>query len=86
MSVIDHFMNHPFRCMILAAIPDKPAITVARTLFVERVFPVFSPLETLHSDQSSEFENEFVKELQSVFGYSTVQEDQNFYPIAVDAK
>ena len=30
---------------------------------------MFSPPETLHSDQGKEFENELVKELQSVFGY-----------------
>ena len=30
---------------------------------------MFGPPETLHSDQGKEFENELVKELQSVFGY-----------------
>jgi len=30
---------------------------------------VFSPPETLHSDQGTEFENELVKELQAVFGF-----------------
>ena len=33
------------------------------------MFSVFGPPETLHSDQGKEFENELVKELQSVFGY-----------------
>ena len=37
---------------------------------IERVFSVFGPPETLHSDQGKEFENELVKELQSVFGYN----------------
>lgn len=48
--------------------PNKNATTIARAL-VERVFSVFSPPETLHSDQGTEFENELVKELQSVFGF-----------------
>ena len=30
---------------------------------------MFGPSETLHNDQGKEFENELVKELQSVFGY-----------------
>ena len=49
-------------------IKDKAARTIVRHL-IERVFSVFGPPETLHSDQGKEFENELVKELQSVFGY-----------------
>lgn len=47
---------------------DKKATSVARAL-VERVFSVFSPPEKQHSDQGTEFKNELVKELQSVFGF-----------------
>ena len=54
--------------MILIAIPNKEAITIIRHL-VERVFSVFGPPETLHSDQGTEFENQLVRELQRVFGY-----------------
>ena len=64
LSVIDHLT----RFLVLVAIPDKRATTVARAL-VERVFSVFSPPETLHSDQGTEFENELVKQLQAVFGF-----------------
>ncbi|CAN0350783.1 unnamed protein product, partial [Laminaria digitata] len=35
---------------------------------IERVFSVFGPPETLHSDNGTEFENQLVKELQTVFG------------------
>ena len=45
---------------------------MARTIvghLIERVFSVFDPPETLHSDQGKEFENEMVKELQLVCGY-----------------
>ena len=48
--------------------PNKKATTIAQAL-VERVFSVFSPPETLHSNQGTEFENELVTELQSVFGF-----------------
>ena len=42
--------------------------TVPRAL-VDRVFAVFSPPKTVHSDQGPEFENKLVRELQSVFGF-----------------
>ena len=42
--------------------------TVTRAL-VNHVLAVFPPPETLHSDQGSEFENELVREMQSVFGF-----------------
>lgn len=64
LSVIDHLT----RFVILIAIKNKEATTIARNL-VERVFSVFGPPETLHSDQGLEFENRLVKELQKVFGY-----------------
>ena len=64
LSVIDHFT----RFVILIAIKNKEATTIVRNL-VERVFSVFGPPETLHSDRGSEFENVLVKELQRVFGY-----------------
>ena len=64
LSVIDHFT----RFVVLIPIKDKAARTIVRHL-MERVFSVFGPPETLHSDQGKEFENELVKELQSVFGY-----------------
>ena len=64
LSVIDHFT----RFVVLIPIKDKAARTIVRHL-IERVFSVFGPPETLHSDQGKEFENELVKELQSVFGY-----------------
>ena len=64
LSVIDHLT----RFVVLIAIPNKEATTVARKL-VERVFSIFGPPETLHSDQGNEFENVLIKELQSIFGY-----------------
>ena len=64
LSVIDHFT----RFVVLIPIKDKAARTIVRHL-IERVFSVFGPPETLHSDQGKEFENELVKELQSVSGY-----------------
>ena len=65
LSVIDHLT----RFVILIAIKDKAACTIVRHP-IERVFSVFGPPETLHCDQGKEFENELVKELQSVFGYN----------------
>ena len=62
-SVIDHLT----RLVILAAIANKEATTIARTL-VDRVFSVFGVPEGLHSDQGKEFENQLVKELQIVLG------------------
>ena len=59
---------HFIRFVVLKPIKDKAARTIVRHL-IERVFSVFGPPETLHSDQGKEFENELVKELQSVFGY-----------------
>ena len=63
-SVIDHLT----RFVILIPIKDKAARTIVRHL-IERVFSVFGPPETLHSDQGKNFDNELVKELESVFGY-----------------
>lgn len=65
LSVIDHFT----RFVILIAIKNKEATTIVRNL-MDRVFSIFGPPETLHSDQGTEFENQLVKELQNVFGYS----------------
>ena len=64
LSVIDHLT----RFVVLIPIKDKAARTIVRHL-IKRVFSVFGPLETLHSDQGKECQNELVKELQSVFGY-----------------
>ena len=49
-------------------IKGKTARTIVCHL-IERVFSLFGPPETLHSDQGKGFENELVKELQVVFGY-----------------
>ena len=53
---------------MLVALPDKKEQTIAKAL-VERVFGIFGPPETLHSDKGPEFENKVVKQLQDVFGY-----------------
>ena len=58
MSVIDHLT----RFVILAAITNKEATTIAHTL-VDRLFSVFRVPELLHSDMGKEFENQLVKEL-----------------------
>ena len=52
---------------MLVALPDKNEQTIAKAL-VERVFGIFGPPETLHSDQGPEFENKVAKQLQNVFG------------------
>ena len=57
-SVIDHLT----RLVILAAIANKEATTIARTL-VDRVFSVFGVPELLHSDMGKESENQLVKSL-----------------------
>ena len=64
LSAIDHLT------LFLISIPikSKEAAVVVRDL-IDRVFSVFGPPETLHSDQGKEFQNQLVKELQSVFGY-----------------
>ena len=64
LSVIDHLKHFP----VLIPIKSKEAAVVVRHL-LDRVFSVFGPPETLHSDQEKDFENQLVKELQSVFGY-----------------
>ena len=61
-------IDHLTRFVLLAAIPNKEATTIARTI-VDRVFAVFGVPELLHSDRENEFENQLVKELQNVFGY-----------------
>ena len=52
LSVIDHLT----RFVVLIAVPDKLATTIARQL-VTRVISVFGPPETILSDQDREFEN-----------------------------
>ena len=61
-------IDHLTRFAVLVALPDKKEQTIAKAL-VERVFGIFGPLETLHSDQGPEFENKVVEQLQDVFGY-----------------
>ena len=51
---------------MFVTLPDKKEQTIAKAL-VERVFDIFGPPETLHSDQGPEFENKVVKQLQDVF-------------------
>ena len=53
LSAIDHLT----RFVVLTPIKDKPARTIVRHL-IGRVFSVFGPPETLHSDQGKEFLNE----------------------------
>ena len=64
LSTIDHLT----RFSVLVALSDKKEQTIAKPL-VERVFGIFGPPETLHSDQGQEFENKVMKQLQDVFGY-----------------
>ena len=61
-------IDHLTCFLILIPIKSKEAAVVVRHL-IDRVFSVFGPPETLHSDQGKEFQNQLVKELQSVFGY-----------------
>ena len=51
---------------MLVALPDKKEQTITK-YFVERVFCIFGPLDTLHFDQGPEFENKVVKQLQDIF-------------------
>ena len=64
LTIIDHLT----RFAVIVALPDKKEQTIAKAL-VERVFGIFGPPETLHSDQSPKFENKVVKQLQDIFGY-----------------
>ena len=59
LTIIDNLT----RFAMLVALPDKKEQTIAKTL-AERVFGIFGPPETLHSDQGPEFENKVVKQLQ----------------------
>ena len=49
LTIIDPFT----RVAVLVALPDKKEQTIAKAL-VERVFGIFGPPETLHSDQGPE--------------------------------
>ena len=64
MSVVDYLT----RFLVLVAISDKSTAIIARVL-TERVFSVSSAPKTLDSDIGADFENELLKELQSVFGF-----------------
>ena len=57
---------------VLVALPDKKEQTIGKAP-VERVFGIFGPPHTLHSDQGLEFENKVVKQLQDVFGYKKIK-------------
>ena len=67
MSVIDQL-----RCFVILAPIREAATTIARVL-VDRAFPVFGVPEMLHSDQGTEFENQIVRELRTVFGYKRIR-------------
>ena len=64
LTIIDHLI----RFSALVALPDKKEQIIPKVL-VQRIFGIFGPPETLHSDQGPEFENNVVKQLQDVFGY-----------------
>ena len=68
LTIIDHFT----RFAALVALPDNKEQTITKAL-VERVFSIFGPPKTLHSDQGPEFENKVVKQLQDVFGYKKTE-------------
>ena len=55
-SVIDELT----RFLLVIPFKSKEAVVVVRHL-IDRVFSVFGPPETLHSDQGKEFENQLVK-------------------------
>ena len=61
-------MDNLTRFAVLVALPDNKEQTIAKAR-VERLFGIFEPPETLHSDQGPEFENKNVEQLQDVFGY-----------------
>ena len=63
-TIIDHLT----RFAVLVLLLDNNEQTIAKAL-VERVFGIFGPRETLHSDQGPEFKNRVVKQLQDAFGY-----------------
>ena len=65
LTIIDHLTRF---AVLVALLADKKEQAIAKAL-VERVFGIFGPPETLHSDQGPEFENKVVKQLQGVFGY-----------------
>ena len=67
-SYVVTIIDHLTRFVMLIALPDKKEQTIAKAL-VKRVFGIFGPPETLHSDQGPEFENKVVKQLQNAFGY-----------------
>ena len=54
---------------MFVSLPDKKEQTSAKAL-VERLFGIIGPPETLHSDQSPEFKNEVVKQLQDISSYN----------------
>ena len=64
LTIIDHLT----RFAVLVALPDKKEQTTVKAT-VERVFGIFGPSETLHSEQGPEFENKVVTRLQNVLGY-----------------
>ena len=56
LTIIDHLT----RFAVLVVLPDKKEQTTAKAL-VERVFGIFGPPKTLHSDQGPDFRNKEVK-------------------------
>ena len=62
LTIIDNLT----RFAVLVELPDKKEHTIAKAL-AGRVFGIFGPPETLHSEQGPEFENKVVKQLQDVF-------------------
>ena len=68
LTIIDHLA----RFAVLVALPNKKEQTIAKA-FVERVFGIFGPPETLRSDKGPEFANKVGNQLQDVFGYSKLK-------------
>lgn len=66
--ILSVVIDHLTRFVVLIPIAGKSATALARHL-VERVFSVFDSTEAIQSDHGTEFENQVVKELESVFGY-----------------
>ena len=64
LTIIDNFT----RFAVLVALSDKKEQTIVKAL-VKRVFGIFGPPETLHSDQGPKFDNKVMKQVQDVFVY-----------------
>ena len=65
-------MDHLTRFAVLLPVPNNTAETVANVM-MKRIISSFGPLDTFHSNQGPEYENNVIYQLQQILGWKNIR-------------